>query len=282
MYLAHHAADQVWSDIDATEDALADASVERRIDATVDLLDQLLRQYDSADPLNKSTVVDLTLIVPVFNEVETLPQVLARIDEVMPVQTEVIIVDDGSTDGTAQWLRDHGAAPNRRIILRRKNHGKGSAVRLAIRHSRGRVVAIQDADLEYDPADLLGVVWPVLEGKSKAVYGSRYLRKTDKSLVHRSLNKMLTFLSNLTTGQSLTDMETCHKAFEGDLVRSLKLCERRFGLEPEITAKISARGVKIDEVPTRYEPRSYAEGKKITWRDGIAALACLWRYRRSS
>lgn len=279
MYLSYQSIDEVWSDQHATEDALADASVEHRIDDTIDQLNQLLHQglEDAAD--ESPRVTDLTIVVPVYNEIATIAEVLGRIDEVMPPQTEVIVVDDGSTDGTAQWLQEHGAARHRRIITRRANHGKGSAVRLAIRHSRGRVVAIQDADLEYDPADLLGVIWPVLENRFEVVYGSRYLRHDDKSLWHRSLNACLTFLSNLATGQRLTDMETCHKAFDGDLVRSLSLRECRFGIEPEITAKVAARGVKIAEVPTRYRPRSYSEGKKITWRDGVSALACLWRYR---
>ena len=300
MYLSQQNTDSVWSDENATSDAIADASIESRIEGTIDQLDQWLHQELATEP-DRPAVIDITIVVPVYNEIETLPEVLARIDEVMPAQTEVIVVDDASTDGSTEWLKDHWMqnassesveicestdgqtksrqAHSRQVISRRANHGKGSAVRLAIRHSQGRVVAIQDADLEYDPADLLGVIWPILEDRSKVVYGSRYLRNDDKSLLHRLLNATLTSLSNLATGQKLTDMETCHKAFDGELVRSLSLRECRFGIEPEITAKVAARGIQIDEVPTKYRARSYAEGKKIGWRDGIAALACLWRYR---
>ena len=222
----------------------------------------------------------LTVIVPVFNERETLPKVLQRIDEVMPADTQVVVVDDGSSDGTREWLQSLPDTENRKVICRRLNRGKGSAVRLAIKHSRGRVVAIQDADLEYDPVDLLDVIRPISEGRSDVVYGSRYLGEVaDPSLVHRFGNWALTFMSNALTGLSLTDMETCHKAFRGDLIRSIPLRESRFGFEPEITAKLAARGAKIQEVPTNYDCRGYDEGKKIGWRDGVAALVCIWRYR---
>jgi glycosyltransferase involved in cell wall biosynthesis len=226
---------------------------------------------------------ELTIIVPVYNERETLPAVLDRIDEVMPPRTEVIVVDDGSFDGTEKWLASLPTRPARKVIRRRVNHGKGSAVRLAIRHSRGRVVAIQDADLEYDPSDLLGVVGPILDGTADVVYGSRYLcESTDRSFVHRLGNWALTRLSNALTGLSLTDMETCHKAFDGDLLRSVDLRECRFGFEPEITAKIASRGARISEVPVGYQSRGFDEGKKIGWKDGVAALACIWKYRGRS
>jgi glycosyltransferase involved in cell wall biosynthesis len=250
----------------------------------IDQLDQTLELLATATSLEcggATDQIDVTIIVPVFNERETLPEVLQRIDEVMPPATEVIIVDDGSTDGTSQWLAELPQQANRHVIRRRRNHGKGSAVRLAIRHSRGKVVAIQDADREYDPADLLRVIWPILEGHADAAYGSRYLwRDQDPSRLHRLGNRLLTFASNAMTGLRLTDMETCHKAFDGDLVRSITLKESRFGFEPEITAKIAARNANVIEVPTQYHGRSYSEGKKIGWRDGLAALACIWKYRR--
>ena len=190
---------------------------------------------------------DVTIIVPVFNELDTLPRVLDRIDAVMPPATEVIVVDDGSNDGTTQWLQSRSRTKHRRIFCRRRNHGKGSAVRLAIRHSRGKVVAIQDADTEYDPANLLAAIAPILEGKASVVYGSRYLGgHADPSLLHRFGNWLLTALSNRLTGLQLTDMETCHKAFRGDLIRSIPLRECRFGFEPEITAKIATRGVRVE------------------------------------
>ena len=243
-------------------------------------LDLLADATDAA--LNVGVEVpDVTIIVPVFNEVHTLPIVLDRIDEVMPESTEVIVVDDGSSDGTTAWLTSLEPRTNRIVLCRNRNHGKGAAVRLAIKHSQGRVVAIQDADLEYDPVHLLDAIQPISDGNADVVYGSRYLQgDDDPSIVHRLGNWLLTALSNRLTGQSLTDMETCHKAFRGDLIRSIQLHESRFGFEPEITAKIAARGISIQEIPTQYDSRSYQEGKKIGWRDAVSAIVCMWKYRR--
>lgn len=222
----------------------------------------------------------LSVIIPVYNERQTLPRILDRIDQVMPDRTQTVVVDDASTDGTAEWLAGLSPRPDRTVLLRARNHGKGSAVRMGLRHSRGDIVAIQDADTEYDPADLLGVIAPIQAGRADVVYGSRYLSNIqDPSMFHRLGNWALTAISNCMTGQRLTDMETCHKAFRGDLVRSIQIRECRFGFEPEITGKIAQRGATIQEVPTGYKYRSYEEGKKITWKDGFAALACMWRYR---
>ena len=251
-----------------------------RIEQTLDLIEDATSAALGVRPIDE---FDLTIIVPVYNEIETLPKVFARIREVMPSACQVIIVDDGSTDGTAQWLREREHQPGIKVICRRGNHGKGSAVRLGIRHSLGSVVAIQDADLEYDPADLLRAVWPILDGNADVVYGSRYLDGgRDPSLVHRAGNFLLTRMSNAATGLRLTDMETCHKAFDGDLIRSISLRECRFGFEPEITAKVAATDARILEVPTGYKSRGYEQGKKIGWRDGFAAIACIWKYRRGN
>ena len=266
---------------DAVGDAKQDPAGDR-VGATLEQLEQAVQslskdQSSSEDPRD---CFDLSVIVPVFNERETLPEILARIDEVMPPRTETIVVDDASSDGTEAWLADLKNRPDRRLIRRGVNHGKGSAVRLGIRHSRGRIVAIQDADSEYDPIDLLRVIAPIQSGNADVVYGSRYLQQDhDPSWFHRFGNWLLTAVSNGMTGQRLTDMETCHKAFRGDLIRAVRLKECRFGFEPEITGKIASMGVTILEVPTGYNYRSYAEGKKITWRDGVAAFACMWRYR---
>ena len=257
--------------------------VVERVNQTLDLVTEAtagLSPNRCQEDRSRSDAIELSIIVPVFNEVDTLPRVLDRIDSVMPPATEVIVVDDGSTDGTSTWLRSQTHPAHRRIFCRRRNHGKGSAVRLAIRHSRGRAVAIQDADLEYDPGDLLGVVAPILAGAADVVYGSRYLGPSrDPSWLHRAGNWLLTRLSNQLTGLQLTDMETCHKAFRGDLIREIPLRECRFGFEPEITAKIAHRGVAIEEVATGYDSRGYDEGKKIGWRDAVAALVCMWKYR---
>ena len=254
-----------------------DHAVIDRIDTTLDLI---ANATSAAAGVRAMDAYDITIIIPVFNEHQTLPCVLERIDEVMPPATEVIVVDDGSTDGTREWLAELSQRDNRRIIRRRRNHGKGSAVRLAIRHSRGRVIAIQDADLEYDPADLLRVIWPILDGQADVVYGSRYIdASADPSRLHRLGNWLLTMTSNQMTGLELTDMETCHKAFDGDLLRSIPLRECRFGFEPEITAKIANLGKRISEVPTGYQSRGYDQGKKIGWRDALAAIACIWKYR---
>lgn len=251
VLFAASADDTHWS----SSPAEAHQEMVERIDQTLDLI---AAATSSAIGVRLFDHYDVTIIVPVYNERETLPQVLDRIDEVMPPATQIIVVDDGSVDGTSEWLAALPARPGRKIIRRRGNHGKGSAVRLAIRHSTGGVVAIQDADLEYDPADLLRVIWPILEGDAEAVYGSRYLNNGgDPSLLHRLGNWTLTKLSNAMTGLSLSDMETCHKAFHGDRLRAIPLRECRFGFEPEITAKIAACGMRVKEVPTKYRSRGY-------------------------
>ncbi len=261
-----HAASAAVAKPIVSDRIVADRIIDQ-IDQTLDLIAQANSASSGNSPLQHYAV---TIIVPVFNEHRTLPAVLARIKQVMPTETEVIVVDDCSTDGTSEWLRGLPPADHLKVIHRRRNHGKGSAVRLAIRHSRGDVVAIQDADLEYDPADLLRVIWPILDGDADVVFGSRYLQRgNDRSLVHRLGNRLLTLASNLLTGLRLTDMETCHKAFHGDLIRSIALQESRFGFEPEITAKVAGRTSQILEVPIGYQSRGYEAGKKIGWRDGF-------------
>ncbi len=253
----------------------------RDLSASIDSsLDRLEHALDRTTQQTTQHPFELTVVVPVFNERTTLPRVLERIDESLPASTQTIIVDDASTDGTTEWLAELTPRQNRSVITRKRNHGKGSAVRLGIRHSGGRVVAIQDADLEYDPADLLRVIAPIMQGRYRVVYGSRYLAPhSDPSWFHRFGNQLLTATSNCLTGQRLTDMETCHKAFDGELIRSIPLRECRFGFEPEITGKVASRRIVIGEVPTGYRYRTYAEGKKISWKDGFAAIASMWRYR---
>lgn len=254
----------------------------RRVENTISDAAAAISGLDESRQQQPGASFGLSVVIPVFNERKTLPQILSRIDEVMPADCETIVVDDASTDGTAEYLAGLPPRPNRTVLLRGRNHGKGSAVRMGIRHSRGAIVAIQDADMEYDPIDLLDVIEPIQSGQAEVVYGSRYLRGSDDpSMLHRLGNWALTAISNCMTGQRLTDMETCHKAFRGDLVRSIRIRECRFGFEPEITGKIADHGIAIAEVPTGYSYRSYEEGKKITWKDGVAALACMWRYRNA-
>lgn len=248
-----------------------------QIDQTLDLIAAANSAASGARPVEHYAI---SIIVPVYNECGTVLNVLQRIRQVMPTETEVIVVDDSSTDGTGDWLRTLPRHDGLKIIHRRANHGKGSAVRLGIRHSRGDVVAIQDADLEYDPADLLRVIWPILDGDADVVFGSRYLEPGgDASLIHRLGNGLLTWASNRATGLRLTDMETGHKAFDGELIRSIPLRECRFGVEPEIVAKVAGRTQQILEVPIGYRARGKSAGKKIGWRDGLAAVGCIWKYR---
>lgn len=283
-------AEQLTTDTSTTSHPVLSGSIPRsgsssghedvfdRIDRTLELIADATATAAGDLPIEHYAV---SIIVPVYNERNTLPAVLDRIKQVMPTETEVIVVDDCSTDGTSEWLDSLPKRDSLQIFHRRANHGKGSAVRLAIKHSRGDVVAIQDADLEYDPADLLRTIWPILDGDADVVYGSRYLDECgDRSIIHRFGNGMLTLGSNVLTGLSLTDMETCHKAFDGELLRSIELKECRFGFEPEITAKIAKRTSMILEVPVGYESRGYDEGKKIGWRDAVAAFACIWKYRK--
>lgn len=167
-----------------------------------------------------------------------------------------------------------------KIVYHEKNAGKGAALRTGFAHATGDVVIIQDADLEYDPMDYAKVVTPIFAGKAKVVYGSRFLRKQEKGYLANYLaNRFLTLLSNLFTRQHLTDMETCYKAFRRDVIQCVTIEEERFGFEPEITAKISKKRIRIHEVPISYHPRTTKEGKKIGFRDGLRAIYCIWRYR---
>jgi len=195
------------------------------------------------------------------------------------MKKQIILVNDGSSDGTPRILQKL-KIPGGLILRHEKNQGKGAAIRTAIPHTKGDIVIIQDADLEYDPNDYKAVLAPILNGSADVVYGSRFMG------VHRAFmmlhylgNKLLTHITNLLYGTILTDMETCYKAFKGDILRSLTLRSNRFDFEPEVTAKVLKRGYKLFEVPISYHGRGFGEGKKITWRDGVVAVACLIRYR---
>ena len=225
----------------------------------------------------------LTVVIPVYNEEETLEEIVSRVRAV-PFQLEIITVDDGSTDRSREILTDLKERELiDQVIFHEANQGKGAALQTGFRAATGDWVVIQDADLEYDPAEYQDLIAPILEGKADVVYGSRFVGSGPHRVLffwHYVANRMLTLLSNMMTNLNLTDMETCYKLFKREVLEQIHLKERRFGVEPEMTAKISKiKGIRIYEVGISYSGRSYEEGKKITWRDGIRALYCIVRYK---
>ncbi len=207
-------------------------------------------------------------------------ELLRRVEAVpLPAGKEIIIVDDGSTDGTRQLLAELGSRA--KVVLHERNRGKGAALRTALKHASGDFVIIQDADLEYDPADYPMMLGPLLDGRAEAVYGSRFLGGPHRVLFfwHYFGNLMFTLLTNVLYDINLTDMGTCYKAFVTARLKEIPLNSERFGIEAELTAKICKRRLRLYEVPISYSGRTYADGKKITWKDGFSYLWCLLRYR---
>lgn len=224
----------------------------------------------------------LSVVMPVFNEREWLPEVLRRVRAV-PIPKEIIIVDDYSTDGTRALLHEMEADDDLRILYQPGNQGKGAAVRTGLKHASGDVVLVQDADLEYDPAEYPKLIQPILDGRADVVFGSRFIGEQHRVLYywHSIANRMLTTLSNMFTNLNLTDMETCYKVFRREVVAKIDLKSNRFGIEPELTAKIARhRNPKwrVFEVPISYSGRTYEEGKKIGLKDAFTALYCIVRY----
>jgi glycosyltransferase involved in cell wall biosynthesis len=223
--------------------------------------------------------VKLSIIVPCYNEHSTIAELLERVRAV-PLDKQVIVVDDGSTDGTREILAEQERRGDVEVHLLPRNRGKGAAVQQGLRQVMGDVVIIQDADLEYDPADYPTLLRPIQTGKAKAVYGSRFIGEHKAMYFWHSLgNRLLTLLTNVLFDTTLTDMETCYKVFTVDIARKLRLREPRWGFDPEITAQILRMGHRIYEVPISYAGREYYEGKKITWRDGAVVLGVLLRSR---
>ena len=223
--------------------------------------------------------MDLSVIMPVYNEVKTIEEVIARV-KATGFANEIILVDDGSSDGSTEILKKYQGQPGFQVIICDVNRGKGAAVREGIKAAKSKYAIIQDADFEYDPKDYAKLM-PVIEsGKADVVYGSRFMENTEYFYL-RSLaaNKLLTFLTNVLYHTKLTDMETCYKLFEVEKVREIPLHSRRFEFEPELTTKLLKRGYKIVEVPISYNGRSYDEGKKIRPKDGFIALWTLLKYR---
>jgi glycosyltransferase involved in cell wall biosynthesis len=226
----------------------------------------------------------VSVIIPAYDERDTIEELIGRVTA-LPLRKETIVVDDGSSDGTAEVLERlaAGGVPDLRVIRHPANRGKGAAVRTGIDASRGDIVVIQDADLEYDPVDVPGLIAPIAEGHADVVYGTR-LRGGQPQRAHLfwhyAGNRFLSLLTNVLYNTTISDMEVGYKAFRGDLIRSIELVSEGFGFEPEVTAKLLRRGdVHLYELPVAYYGRTYAEGKKITWRDGIVAVIQLFRFR---
>jgi len=224
--------------------------------------------------------VILSVIVPVYNEVWTIEEILRRI-KLVDIPKEVIIVDDGSTDGTRDYLRSVESEQNFKVFYHSKNMGKGAAIRTAISHVSGDIVIVQDADLEYDPQDYHGVTAPIVEGRASVVYGSRYIKPgNDLPFTRYKIGVLvLTAMANLLYGAGITDEATCYKAFKADVLKSLPLKCKRFEFCPEVTAKVRKRGYRIEEVPISFHYRTVKEGKKIGWKDGLEAILALIKYR---
>jgi glycosyltransferase involved in cell wall biosynthesis len=241
-----------------------------------------------------SAAVKVSIVIPVYNEVRTLKEIMSRV-VALDVDKELVIVDDASTDGSRELLaelRDKGLAswlPNPavargandlRIALQEKNQGKGAALRRGFSLATGDIVVIQDADLEYDPQDIKRLIQPIRDGIADVTFGSRFIGSPRRALYfwHTVMNRGLTLAANILNDLNLTDMETCYKAFRAEVIKAIEIEEDRFGIEPELTAKVAKMRLRIYEVPVSYQGRTYEEGKKIGWRDGVRALYCIGKY----
>ena len=223
----------------------------------------------------------LSILIPCYNEEKTIKLVLDKVKSNINPTDEIIIIEDFSTDKTQDILKNELVNNTYKIIYNKKNYGKGYSIREGIKAATGDIILIQDADLEYNPNDYKKLIDPIKNNIADVVYGSRFIGSEQRRVLffwHTLGNKFLTFLSNMTTNLNLTDMEVCYKAFKSEILKNIKLEENRFGFEPEITAKIARKKLRIYETGISYFGRTYEEGKKITWRDGIRAIFCIFKY----
>jgi glycosyltransferase involved in cell wall biosynthesis len=230
---------------------------------------------------NQSPRPLLSVVIPCFNEAATIAQLIERVRQAPVASKQIIVVDDGSTDGTRQQLERLGSAADLTLLFHGVNQGKGAALATGFAAARGEICIVQDADLEYDPAEYPLVIGPIVAGKADVVFGSRFQGAAPHRVVyfwHRVGNGFLTLLSNMFTDLNLTDMETCYKAFRTEIIQAIAIKEKRFGFEPEITAKLAKCQYRIYEVGISYYGRTYDEGKKIGWKDGVRAIWCILKY----
>lgn len=232
----------------------------------------------------------LSVVIPVYNEKNTIHEILRQVRAV-PIAKQIILVDDCSTDGTRQILQGMASEPDLTVAFHEQNRGKGAALRTGFAHATGQIVIVQDADLEYDPAQYPQLIQPIVDGRADVVYGSRFIGESHRVLYfwHSLANKFLTLLSNVFSNLNLTDMEVCYKVFRREVIQGIALKSNRFGFEPEVTAKVArfkvpalggrpSRRCRVYEMPVSYNGRDYREGKKIGWKDGVQALYCIIRY----
>lgn len=224
--------------------------------------------------------IKISILIPVFNEQNTIQEILAKVLAQKKYNKEIIVIDDNSSDQTKKILKNN-FSENITLIENEKNYGKGYCIKKGIKNATGEIIIIQDADLEYDPSDYIKLINPIIDNKADVVYGSRFIGDSEKRVLffwHRVGNLFLTILSNAFTNLNLTDMEVGYKAFKTKYIKDIELCENRFGFEPEITAKIAKKNLRIFEVGIKYYGRTYAEGKKINWKDGFRAIYCILKY----